>query len=426
MNRRVKSHSDKGCPPPFASSQSLDDATLEAEGMKSKRKWKKIPLFTLISWAITLYLLFSMISISLSQIFIFLSFLCWITILIRERQKPLFPSFFWPLLLYSVLSLISSFLSVDPQISLKDSRELLLFLIVPIIYLGIQEEKTVFKTHRALLFSGWISLLYSLFYFLFRSYPGERITGFMGHYMTQAGLLLLFSTAAASMLLFSKDKWRYLWGIGYLFSLGALALTLTRSAWLGIIIASCVILFLYKPKTLIVVPLAVGLFFLASPPHIKQRALSTFNLKSPSNRYRIEYIRTGITIIKDQPLFGTGPDTVDLVFKDPRFDLSDEARQNVHLHNNFIQIAAERGIPTLLSWLAFLVWAMVAQAKLLRKKEPSLYPLAAAALAAIFGLVVAGLFEYNFGDSEITTLFLYMMTIPFALLRIKNMKRSKG
>lgn len=426
MNQRVKRHSDRGSSPPLASSQSLDDSTLEAEGMKSKRKWEKIPLFTLISWAIALYLLFSMISISLSQIFIFLSFLCWIAILIREKQKPLFPSFFWPLLLYSVLSLISSFLSVDPQISLKDSRELLLFLIVPIIYLGIQEEKTVYKTHRALLASGWISLLYSLFYFLFRSYPGERITGFMGHYMTQAGLLLLFSTAAASMLLFSKDKWRYLWGTGYVFSLGALALTLTRSAWLGIIIASCVILFLYKPKTLIMVPVAVGLFFLASPRHIKQRALSTFNLKAPSNRYRIEYIKTGLTIIKDQPLFGTGPDTVDLVFKDPRFDLSDEARQNVHLHNNFIQIAAERGILTFLSWLAFLVWAIVAQAKLLRKKEPSLYPLAAAALAAIFGLAVAGLFEYNFGDSEITTLFLYMMTIPFALQRIKKKKRSKG
>jgi len=426
MNRRVKRHPDRGSSPPLASSQSLDDATLEEEGMKSKRKWKKITLFTLISWAIAFYLLFSMISISLSQIFIFLSFLCWIAILIRERQKPLFPSFFWPLLLYSVLSLISSFLSVNPQISLKDSRELLLFLIVPIIYLGIQEEKTVSKIHRALLASGWISLLYSLFYFLFRSYPGERITGFMGHYMTQAGLLLLFSTAAASMFLFSKDKWRYLWGTGYVFSLGALALTLTRSAWLGIIIASCVILFLYKPKTLIVVPVAVGLFFLVSPRHIKQRALSTFNLKDPSNRYRIEYIKTGLTIIKDQPLFGTGPDTVDLVFKDPRFELSDEARQNVHLHNNFIQIAAERGIPTLLSWLAFLVWAMVAQVKLLRKKEPSLYPLAAAALAAIFGLAVAGLFEYNFGDSEITTLFLYMMTIPFALQRIKNMKRSKG
>jgi hypothetical protein len=41
-----------------------------------------------------------------------------------------------------------------------------------------------------------------------------------------------------------------------------------------------------------------------------------------------------------------------------------------------------------------------------------------AALAAILGLNVAGLFEYNFADSEITMLFLYMITIPFSLARI--------
>lgn len=390
--------------------------------MGIKRKINEIPFASILSWTIALYLLFSMISISASQIFIFLSFLSWIVVLIRQRQKPLFPSFFWPLLLYSLLSLISSILSVDPEISLKDSRELLLFLIVPIVYLGFERGKTLFWTHRALLASGYTSLIYTLFYFLFRSYPGERITGFMGHYMTQAGLLLLFSTAALSMFFFSKDKWRYLWGIGYLLSLGALTLTLTRSAWLGIMVSTCVLLLLYKPKALIIVPVAVGLFLLASPPHIKNRALSTFSLKNPSNRYRMEYIKTGITIIKDRPLFGTGPDTVDIVFKDPRFDLSQEARQNVHLHNNIIQIAAERGIPTLLTWLVFMVWTFLALVKLLKRKGPSLYPLAAAAIAALLGLATAGLFEYNFADSEITTLFLYMMTNPFALDRIQKIK----
>jgi O-antigen ligase len=393
--------------------------------MNIKKIWTEIPLFPIISWTIALYLLFSMISISLSQIFIFLSFLCWIAIFIRERSRLFFPSFFWPLILYSALSLISSFLSVNPELSLKDSRELLLFLIVPIVYMGFQRGSTIFKAHRALLASGYTSLLYSLFYFLFRSYPGERITGFMGHYMTQAGLLLLFSTAALSMFFYSREKWRYLWGIGYLLSLAALTLTLTRSAWLGIIVSTCAIILLYKPKILILVPVAAGLLFLASPHHIKQRALSTFSLKNPSNRYRIEYIKTGISIIKDQPLFGTGPDTVDLVFKDPRFDLSEEARRNVHLHNNIIQIAAERGIPTLLSWLAFMIWGLVAQARLLRKKEPSLYPLAAAALAALLGLATAGLFEYNFGDSEIITLFLYMMTIPAALDHIRRRSEDK-
>ena len=378
-----------------------------------------------LSLTLALYLLFSMVSISISQIFLFLSLLFWLIILFQKKQKLSFPSFFWSLLAYSVLSLISSFFSVNPEISLKDSRELLLFLIVPIVYAGFRHEKSLLRANLALLASAYLSLLYSFYYFIFKPYPGERITGFMGHYMTQAGLLLLFSTVALSRFLFSRDKMRFLWGSGFFLSLVALTLTLTRSSWLGIIIAACVLLLLYKPKGLIIVPLLLGLFFIASPQHIKKRALSTVSLRTESNRQRIEYLRAGIMIIRDYPLFGTGPNTVDMVFQNPKYGLSEEAKMNVHLHNNLTQIGAERGIPTLLAWLVFMAWTFISLLNLLRKKDPILFPLAAAALAAILGLATAGLFEYNFADSEITTLFLYLMTIPFALRRIQSLKEKK-
>ncbi len=383
---------------------------------------KKWTLSLLLSLFIAFYLLFSMVSISLSQIFLFLCFLFWLVLLIRRKQKPAFPSFFWPLLVYSLLSLISSFLSVNPEMSLKDSRELLLFLIVPIVYMGFLSQKHLLTANSALLASASLSLIYSFYYFVFLAYPGERITGFMGHYMTQAGLLLLFSSMALSMLLFLPEKIRFFWGLGFFLSLFALTLTLTRSAWIGIIIAVCIILFLYRPKTLIIIPLALSLFFLLSPQHIKKRALSTVSLRTESNKQRIEYFKAGVNIIKDFPLFGTGPDTVDMVFQNPKYRLSELAKRNVHLHNNITQIAAERGIPTLVAWLTFIVWTFISLLKLRKRKDPLLYPFTAAALAAILGLVSAGLFEYNFADSEITTLFLYMMTVPFALDRIQRKK----
>jgi hypothetical protein len=40
--------------------------------------------------------------------------------------------------------------------------------------------------------------------------------------------------------------------------------------------------------------------------------------------------------------------------------------------------------------------------------------LAATALAAIVAMLGAGLFEYNFGDSEFLMLFLVLVTLPFA------------
>jgi len=384
------------------------------DSSKGKSIWLSLlPLF------IALYLLFSMVSISLSQIFLTLSLIFWVIMLIREKQKFIFPSFFWPLLVYIALSLISSFLSVNPEMSLKDSRELLLFLIVPIIYTGFLEEKILLKANLVLLASAYLSCLYSLFIFFFKSPPSGRISGFMGNPMTQAGLLLLFSCMALSFFILYRERIRYLWGLGFLLSLVALILTQTRSAWLGLIIGAAIILFLYKPKSLIIVPFAVGLLYLVSPQPIKRRALSTFSLKG-YNKLRIEYMKAGIKIIGDFPLFGTGPDTVDMVFQDPKYGLSEEAKNNVHLHNNIIQIGAERGIPTLLAWLVFMVWLFISLFRLLKNKDPTLYTLSVAALAALFALFTAGLFEYNFADSEITALFLYLITIPFSLARIQG------
>ncbi len=381
---------------------------------KGKTFWTSLlPLF------LALYLLFSMVSISLSQIFLSFALICWIVILIRKKQKFIFPSFFWPLIVYVGLSLISSFLSVNPEASLKDSKELLLFLIVPIVYTGFSEENILKKANLALLASAYLSCLYSIFYFFFKARPWARIEGFMGQVMTQAGLLLLFSCMALSIFIFSRMRIRYLWGLGFLLSLVALILTQTRSAWIGLVIATALILFLYKPRALIIIPFAVGLFYIASPHPIKKRALSSFSLKG-SNKLRIEYIRAGIKIIKDYPLFGTGSDTVDMVFQNPKYELSEGAKRFPHLHNNILQTGAERGIPTLLAWLTFMVWAFISLIKLLKNKDPTLYPLTVAALAALLALFTAGLFEYNFADSEITMLFLYIITIPFSLARIQR------
>jgi O-antigen ligase len=373
----------------------------------------------LLATFIGLYLLFSIISISVSQIFISLALICWIIILIRKEQKFSFPSFFWPIIAYVILSLVSSFFSINPKASFKDDRELLLFLIIPIVYTGFHEEKALERANLALLASTYISCLYSIYYFFFKApWRWYRAKNIMGFVMTRGGLLMLFSCVALSVILFSKGKIKYLWGLGFILSFFALIQTQTRSAWLGFVVALCFMLLVYKPITLIIVPIMIGLFYIASPQLIKNRALSIFNPKDPINMSRIELWRAGIKIIRDYPIFGTGPNTVKIVYQNPKYELSEAVKKEVHLHNNILQTAAERGIPTLLAWLTFMVLAFINLLKLLKNKEPTHRTLTVAALAAILGLNVAGMFEYNFADAEITMLFLYIITIPFSLARI--------
>jgi len=372
-------------------------------------------------WLFTVfYLLFSMISITIIQTALSLAFFVWLFLHIKQKSWPKFPHFFWPLLVYCGLSLLSSFRSVNPKISFIDSRELLLFLVVPITYTAIFSEKGLKKANIALLLSAYASALYSLYVFLFLAEPGERITGFMGHWMTQAGLLLLFCSFALSLFLLSKDRSRFLWACGYALGVLALVLTLTRSAWIGLAVAAAAVLLFYKPKTLILIPITISLFFLFSPKNIKQRALSIFSKRYYSNAQRIEYFHAGIQIIKEKPFFGTGPCTVDRVFQNPKYGLSELAKRNVHLHSNIIQIGAERGIPALLAWLTFIGWTFLSLLRLLHDKDLLLRSITVGALAALVGLFAAGFFEYNFGDSEITVLFLYFITIPFALAKIKK------
>jgi len=365
---------------------------------------------------IALYLLTSMISITASQIFLVLAFTVWVVLLIKGREAPRFPGFFWPLLAYAGLSLIASALSRNPSVSFQDSRELLLLLVVPIVFAGITKPEDGKRAGWALLASALVSIAFSFVNFFFQAAPGERVAGFMDHYMTQAGLLLLFSALAFSYFLFGTGRIRLIWGGGFALAAVALVMTLTRNAWVGIVVMTCLLLALYKPRTLILLPVAVGLIFLASPPHIKRRALSIFNAQSYSNAQRIEYLGAGLKIIRDYPLHGTGPNTVHVVFQQPKYELSVEARDNVHLHNNLIQIAAERGIPTLLAWLVFMGWAFLALLRMVRERaDPLLNVYAAAGLAACAGLFAAGFFEYNWGDSEVMTLFLFLVTLPFGL-----------
>jgi O-antigen ligase len=370
----------------------------------------------IVLWAgVTGALLMALVSISLAQLCLVAAILSWVFLLIAKGRRAEVPGFFWPLLGYIAWSLLASALSRDPATSFSDSRELLLALIVPVALAAFYSIRAYDLGTLALPVSALLAGLYALARYALAHAASVRVRGFMGHYMTQAGLLMLFAAAALALILYRRDKSRWLWGAALAVSLPALALTLTRSAWIGLAAAVCLVLLLYKPRTLIVVPVLALAFFVLATPAMKQRARSIFTTYGYSNQERLEYVRAGLKIIAQNPVHGTGPRTVSKVFQYPEYGLSEQAKRNVHLHNDMIQIAAERGLPALLAWLAFLVWAVVDLLKLARAGDDrALRAAAVGGLAAIAALFVGGLFEYNFGDSEVASLFYFLIALPFA------------
>jgi O-antigen ligase len=384
----------------------------------------KTPLEIVLTAAVALAALASLVSISLVQSFLAVAAAVWVVLLVRGERRFEVPAFFWPLAVYAGLSLVSSAFSVNPALSFKDSRELTLLLFIPITMAALRKKGDVEIALGALLVSGFLNGFYALGYWIARAAPGERVEGFMAHYMTQAGLLALFGAFALAAAVFGRGRIRIVWGAAFVLASAALFLTYTRSAWAGMAVAAVIVVLLWKPKALVLVPVLAGLLFLAAPKPMKDRVLGVFTSRNISNTARVEYAKAGIAIARDYLPFGTGPDTVDMVFQNPKYGLDEFAKHNVHLHSNVIQLAAERGPFALAAWLAFIASAFIGLGRRTSKKGGRTRTEAAGAFAALAGFFVAGFFEYNFGDSEVATLLFFLLTVPFAAARIEERPSS--
>jgi O-antigen ligase len=245
---------------------------------------------------------------------------------------------------------------------------------------------------------------------------GQRPQGTLGHYMTYSGLLMLvIGTALARILFGERDR---LWAALVVPALAvAIPLTFSRSAEVGAC-AAVALLFLLKDKRLLaVLPVVALIFFAVAPARVTDRFESIFNLKNPTNLDRLVMMREGVHMIKDHPVLGIGPNMVLPLYAQYREPDAVNA-VNPHLHNVPLQIAAERGLPALAIWLWFIATLVVSLWKMLGDKRQRL--LAATGLAAVTAMLAAGMFEYNFGDSEFLMLFLVLVTLPFAAARLKT------
>ena len=353
-------------------------------------------------------------SIAVGQILLAVSVACWVITIVRQRERVEFPLMFWPLIVYAGLTVISAAFSPQPRISLVDCKQLVLFLLVPMTYRLFTESRA--QTLISVVISaGAASAAYGIFQFGILHYDtlGRRPHGTLGHYMTYSGLLMLVIGTALARILFGQRErtWAALVMPALLV---AVALTSSRNAWVGACAAAALLFLLKDFRLLAVLPIVAAIFFGVAGPALTARFVSIFDLNDPSRRDRFAMIHEGAHMIRDHPLVGVGPNMVEPLY--PQYRVAGAVEKVVqHLHNVPVQIAAERGLPALAAWLSFVVILLVDLSRRFRVREYRL--LAATALAAVVSMLAAGMFEYNFGDSEFLMLFLILVTLPFAAQR---------
>ena len=354
------------------------------------------------------------ISIVVAQALLAAAVLCWIAQLVRDHERPAVPALFWPLVGYAAASLVSVLGSIDPVASAQPIKKLLLFVTVPLVFHQARGRRAS-TVLDVVLSVGAVSAVLGIVQYGILEYDflGQRPHGSLGHYMTYSGLLMLVLCGAAARVVFgTKNRtWPALLLPALLVGL---AVTFTRSAWVGACIGVGLLFVLRDFRLIALLPVVVGLFFAVAPPVIAQRMVSTFSLQDPTNRDRVAMFKTGVAIVKDHPLTGVGPNMIERVY--PTYRQPDAVQAvNVHLHNVPMQIAAERGLPTLAMWLWFVVVLIRELYKAFRGSRDRVF--AAAGLSVVAAMLSSGLFEHNFGDSEFLMLFLVLVTLPFAAAR---------
>jgi len=296
-------------------------------------------------------------------------------------------------------------------VSVIDSKQLVLFLIVPLVYRLATGSRGLTLT-TVVLSAAAAAALFGIFQYAILHYDdlGRRPQGTLGHYMTYSGLLMLVIGVALARVLFGRGE--RTWAALVIPALAvAVALTLSRNAWVGALLAAALLLAMKDFRLLALLPVVAAAFFLVAPSIMMARFHSIFDMKDPTNRDRLAMVREGAHMIRDHPLTGVGPNMVIRVYPEYR-DPDAIEKLNPHLHNVPLQIAAERGLPALAIWLWFIVTLTGDLARSFREGQHRF--LAAAGLAAVVAMLAAGLFEYNFGDSEFLMLFLIIVTLPFA------------
>jgi hypothetical protein len=252
-----------------------------------------------------------------------------------------------------------------------------------------------------------------------------RATGFFGHWTTYAEVLQLIASLALGIVLgLTQKKSRV--GLLLLVTIAglvfALAMTVTRGSWIGFgVSAGVMVLLTLSRRTVVIIagcaiPLVLAGVFLLQ----QRRNIGFFDSADQSTSWRQMVWREGFNLLISKPrhlLVGVGIDSIKGHWRE--WGLFDQGRQPIgHMHSNLLQIALERGVPALIVWLLLFAIYIRMLWRLIRRTTGFSRGLALGALGGTLGFFTSGLVHYNWGDSEVVTVFYFIMGLTLIAERI--------
>jgi len=375
-------------------------------------------------------LLSILFSIAVSQILLALA----LAALLLSSTKLRLPPIKLPLALFLAVTVIALLASGHIEQGMPQIRKFYVFFILLVAYSAF---RTIAQIRAMVLLWTAIATLSaarSFFQFwriyqqsqaehssFYEFYVGSRITGFMSHWMTFGGEEMIVLLLLAAYLFFSRERrWKRAGWVCAVILAASMVLGFTRSIFLlGFPIGLLYLLWFWKKWLVAAVPALALIAFFFGPAALRERITSVIEprVDMDSNRHRAILRETGIVIVRAHPWLGLGPEQIK--YQIDRW-IPDSARplpsgDYEHLHNIYLQYAAERGLPALAIFLWLIAKILWDFARALRRKllNPEARFVLHGAIAAILALLAEGFAENNLGDSEVLTMFLAVIAFGY-------------
>lgn len=261
---------------------------------------------------------------------------------------------------------------------------------------------------------------------LYQSYVSERITGFTSHWNTYSAEEMYAFIMICAFLFFSPWALRRTWPWICCAGLIALAILLaeTRGVYAAVAVALVYLLWFWNRKLILLIPVLAAIVFFVSPPVLRERFTSILHPRQEdSNTFREIVWLSGLRMIEAHPFLGIGPDG-------PKYHLKEYIPKEIpldtlppgfyeHVHNLYLQYAAERGIPVLLIFLWMIgqiLWDFFGGVRALPPGRDDRRFLLHGGIAVVLAVLVEAFVEVNLGDSEVLTMFLVVVACGYLAL----------
>ena len=410
------------------------------------------------------------------EFFVFAIFIGHLFSTIKNKQSFLPPSYSLPVLLPLVISMLwlvlqmipglgpvfgrpFSTLSFDPSLTHFMFLKTIAFAMFSwMLFYYVNNKTLVYKLALTLLISGLIQALYAtwlnlnvgmptpIFYY---PYSKQAVGTFMYHNQLANYLALCLSIGIgvlisqlslkgsshqvrhkvrdiALVLLSSKMLIR----LSLIIMIIALILTRSRmgnSAFFFALAAISLFAFFFynrKPKHLRLLILSffiIDLILIGSifgVEKVKQRLVET----SLSSETRDEVVRDSIPLILEYPVFGTGGGSFYSSF--PKYHAEHYGFFYNHAHNDYIQFAAELGLPIAILLGAMVLYCLFISLKTIVKRKTPLYQgVSFGCAVAIIHMILHSTVDFSLQSPAIAVLFISILSLAVIAANLKRQRR---